>query len=352
MKKETAIEVKVGALVLFSLVVLAAFVLVLGDFSVSDGFGFEVEFDNAGGLKPGADVAIAGINVGTVEELRFIKNERYQQSPDASAVAVRALLLIDEEYAEAIRTSSDFYITTRGVLGEQYIEIVTQNFDAPPVEPGAVLHGVNPPRMDLIIAKGTRLLTLLTDLLDNPEIEVKELLSATTALVKNINDLLEDNRQPLDNTVRNVETMTSEAAELTRELNAQIGGEDQQIASILANLQQTTRHSASIARKVDGQVEPLIDEARQTARSASAVAQKAEGLLERNEGKIDRALTHVEIGTEALAASAKDAQAVTARLERGEGTVGNLLADREIYDDLKELLRVIKRQPWKMIWKE
>ena len=98
-KKETAIEVKVGALVLFGTALLAAFVFVLGDFSLSDGFKFNVEFDNAGGLKPGADVAIAGINVGSVESIRFLKKD--QAPTDGSAVAVRANLRVDDEYARS-----------------------------------------------------------------------------------------------------------------------------------------------------------------------------------------------------------------------------------------------------------
>jgi len=39
-------------------------------------------------------------------------------------------------------------------------------------------------------------------------------------------------------------------------------------------------------------------------------------------------------------------------MRRGEGTVGALLADEEIYDDLKEMLRELKTHPWRFFWRE
>ena len=199
-KKETAIEVKVGALVLFSIALLVAFVLVLGDFSFSKGFEFEVEFNNAGGLKPGADVAIAGINIGNVNKLRFIQNEN--PGADASAVAVRATLRVDPTYSESIRENSDFFITTRGVLGEPYIEIVTRDFNKSPIAAGAVLHGVDPPRMDIIVAKASQLMSSLNDLLDDPEIHTKDLIANTASFMKTLDGLVVDNRDDLDATRR------------------------------------------------------------------------------------------------------------------------------------------------------
>ena len=41
-----------------------------------------------------------------------------------------------------------------------------------------------------------------------------------------------------------------------------------------------------------------------------------------------------------------------ADIQRGKGTVGQMLQDQEIYDDIKELIRDIKRHPWKLIWED
>ena len=39
-------------------------------------------------------------------------------------------------------------------------------------------------------------------------------------------------------------------------------------------------------------------------------------------------------------------------LRAGKGTAGALLARDEVYSDLRELIRDLKRNPWKLFWKE
>ena len=39
-------------------------------------------------------------------------------------------------------------------------------------------------------------------------------------------------------------------------------------------------------------------------------------------------------------------------LRAGKGTAGALLAREDVYADLRELIRDLKRNPWKFFWKE
>ncbi len=346
-QKETAIEVKVGALVLFSLALLVAFVLALGDFSFGEGFTFEVEFNNAGGLKPGADVAIAGINVGKVESLRFNTNPTVAES----AVGVTATLSVDAEQADAIREDSDFFITTRGVLGEPYIEIVTRSLDAPPIKKGAVLRGVDPPRMDIIVAKASELLTSLTDLLDNPEIQTKDLISNTASLAKTLDGFLKDNRADLDQTVDNVRDGSGEARQLLASLNVAVG-DGKSLQGAITDVEKTAANARNITAKVDGKIDPMLDDVTVTAENARKVTESADRLLVDNEAKIAKSIDNVEVSTQRLAVMSEDAQGIVQGVKDGDGTVGALLTDREVYDDLKEMLRIIKQRPWKIVWKE
>jgi phospholipid/cholesterol/gamma-HCH transport system substrate-binding protein len=357
---ETSMEVKVGALVLFSLVILGAFIFVLGDFTLSDQLRFSVEFENAGGLKPGADVAIAGINVGTVEELRFIRNEEAadREVGVSSAVAVRAKIAVDKKYSDAIRKSSEFYITSRGVLGEKYIEIVTESFESPAVASEDVLRGVDPPRMDIIVAKATKLMTLITDLLDDPDIEATELISNAASLMGNLDEMLVSNRSKIDSTIGNVESASGEASKLVAALNVAVE-DGEQVKGIIGDLRRASSDTARITGRIDRRLDPLIDNADATmtsVREASSTArdatEKADALLERNAPKIDETIENVRVSTEELRTTSEDTSKIVRRVESGEGTVGQLLADREIYDDMKELLRIIKQKPWKIIWKD
>lgn len=346
--QETSIEVKVGALVLFSLALLVGFVLVLGDFSMSDGFTFHVDFENAGGLKPGADVAIAGINVGNVKKLKFHPNKDDGGQP---AVEVRATLRIDQEYADAVRQDSEFFITRRGVLGEPYIEIETHSYDKPQVAEGAVLRGVEPPRMDVIVAKATQLLDTLHDLLSDPDIAAKDLISNAASLMAHLDEVIVHNREDIDGTISNTRATTKEAAQLLSALNFAVE-DGKKVRRLLADSQATAANARHISAKIDGDIDPLMDDVKVTASNARQVSESVGRIVGDNEQKLDESIANVHSSTENLANLSKNADTVVGRVESGEGTVGQLLADRQMYDDMKELLRMIKRRPWKILWKE
>jgi phospholipid/cholesterol/gamma-HCH transport system substrate-binding protein len=49
---------------------------------------------------------------------------------------------------------------------------------------------------------------------------------------------------------------------------------------------------------------------------------------------------------------ATDGQAILANVKKGKGTVGAMLMDDALYDDLQTLVRDLKRNPWKFLWKD
>ena len=51
-------------------------------------------------------------------------------------------------------------------------------------------------------------------------------------------------------------------------------------------------------------------------------------------------------------ATTRDAQAIADQIRRGRGTVGAMVMDEQLYDDLQELARDLKHNPWKFLWKE
>ena len=66
-------------------------------------------------------------------------------------------------------------------------------------------------------------------------------------------------------------------------------------------------------------------------------------------GQITRDVSAASGSARKLAAGA---ESVVGRVQRGEGTVGALLADEAIYDDLQEMLRDLKHNPWKFFWRD
>jgi phospholipid/cholesterol/gamma-HCH transport system substrate-binding protein len=51
-------------------------------------------------------------------------------------------------------------------------------------------------------------------------------------------------------------------------------------------------------------------------------------------------------------ATAADAQSIVQHIKKGNGTVGALVMDEAIYDDVQEMVRDLKHNPWKFLWRE
>ncbi len=349
-KKETAIEVKVGALVLFATALLVIFVFLLGDVRLGDQFQIHAQFETAAGLKPGADVAISGIDVGNVRAVEFEKNT----DPELGlpAVAVQVTMNVDEEYADAIREDSNFYITTRGVLGEPYIEIMTESFDAPAVESGAVLRGSDPPRMEIILEQATEMLETVLDMLRDDHEEVGELVRNAATFFDTIGGAVGDNRETVDSALQGLDTTTSEAGQFLTLLNSAMGEDGERLDAIVGDVSATSRSARNITGELDGEIGPIVDDVSETAATARDVSESAERIIVDNEGRLIASVENIETSTENLEKISEDGMEVMGKVRDGEGTAGALLVDRELYEDIRDITRTIKQQPWRILWKE
>ena len=56
--------------------------------------------------------------------------------------------------------------------------------------------------------------------------------------------------------------------------------------------------------------------------------------------------------SEKLDGMAVRADRIFKKIEAGDGTVGAMIQDKQVYDDMRSLLADLKKHPWKMLWKE
>src|SRR5690554_695089 len=348
-KKETAIEVKVGALVLLATALLVAFVFLLGDFRLSSGYQVHVQFSTSGGLKTGADVALSGINVGSVSKLEFVRNDDPQSG--LPAVAVQASLNIDSQYADSVRENSKFYITTRGVLGEPYVEIITENFDAAAIATGDTVRGVDPPRMEILLGQASEVLTSITDILNDEEQDINALVANATKFFGVVGDAVGENRDELDSAIEGLNTTATEASKLLAAINVAVG-DGQQIRTIVNDAGATAASARRMTGRLSGQIDPVMADVTQTAANAREISEVTRRILVDNEGRVVAILDDAETSVDNLRQVSDQAVTLVDGVAAGEGTLGALLVEREVYEDLKDLLRVIKQQPWKILWKE
>ena len=88
-------------------------------------------FDNAGGIRVGAPVALQGVTVGNVSAVRVV--------PDHGPTPVEIDMKIVKKLAADIPNESVSSIASVGVLGEAYIDIDRTKAAGPPVKDGDVL---------------------------------------------------------------------------------------------------------------------------------------------------------------------------------------------------------------------
>ena len=63
-------------------------------------------------------------------------------------------------------------------------------------------------------------------------------------------------------------------------------------------------------------------------------------------------LANIDATTQSAKLAVGDAQVVASHVRKGNGSVGALVMDEQLFDDLQELARDLKHNPWKFFWKE
>src|SRR5262245_15501550 len=339
MPQERALEWKVGALLIGSLVLLGAFLVVLGNLSFSHGWRFFVDFNFAGALAAGAPVKVSGIKVGKVEAVELWGGKLDPQV--GRRVQVRMRVWVEDRVQESIRQNAEFFVNTAGVLGEQYIEVQPGSWDRPPLAPGSIVRGVDPPRIDLIVARAYEFLDDITQLLRDDKDVIRDFLKNGASVVRTLDGILGDNKQEIGQLIGHLDRFTSETTRLVVDVRAGIG-EPARLRATLGNIEQL---SASINKEID----PLL---KKTQKALDGVVNVTDVVGAGEKDKLKRTIDQLVKLSDRVQSLTADAQHIVGQIKQGKGTAGALLVDETIYDDLKEMVRDLKRNPWKFLWRE
>ncbi|GMV40724.1 MAG: hypothetical protein AMXMBFR64_24400 [Myxococcales bacterium] len=347
--KERALEVKVGALVIVCLALFVAFVFLLGDFTTKKGAVLFADFPNSVNLKAGAPVKISGVTVGKVEEVAFWGG---REDPKLGRrVQVRVRLEIEADKVEAVHDDASAYITTLGVLGEKYVEIDPGSWERPSVEPGFVIVGMAPFQLEKIGQQVEATLTEVNLLLKDNRALVHELLQNVNTTVKDAGVLVTEARPKLLAFVDRLTATTDKVDQVLASVQAGLGdGSD--VRATLQDVRATAENARKISVTVNSAIQPVVgkvqstlDTFKDTAGTFKETASTFKSIGEEGKVRVLGTLDRVD----GILSDAKD---ISAQLRDGRGTVGALMGDRELYDDVKEMVKDLKRHPWKFIWKE
>ncbi|MDD5027172.1 MAG: MlaD family protein [Candidatus Omnitrophica bacterium] len=114
---KTKLEMKVGIFVFIGLVILVVFILSIGGVKTwSSGYKVDFIFNFVNGVKRGAPVRFAGVDVGEVKAIKFYY--------DSEKVKTKVRLTCWVSKRVGIPLDSKIWVNTLGLLGEKYVEII------------------------------------------------------------------------------------------------------------------------------------------------------------------------------------------------------------------------------------
>jgi phospholipid/cholesterol/gamma-HCH transport system substrate-binding protein len=115
--KRSNLELVVGIFVLAGLACLAYLAIHLGKMEVfGSGYVVTADFDNISGLKPGAAVEVAGVEVGKVDTIRLTPGDRAKL-----VLRLNSGLQLHDDAIASIRT--------KGIIGDKFVKLSMGNSD-------------------------------------------------------------------------------------------------------------------------------------------------------------------------------------------------------------------------------
>jgi len=371
---ERQMQLRIGALVLVGIVLFIGFVLSIGKRSTlfQEKYSLWASFSSTEGLAVGSPVRLAGVTVGNVTRITFGREPRDRR--------IAITLSVERRVQDRIREDSVASIGTIGLVGDKVLEITVGSYDRPILQAGAQLGSVDPPDYFRLLQKGDRILDNVTRI----STSLDEFLSGGGKTEKRtLNDAL----RSLQTTLVEIEKGQGLAHELI------YGKESGQLLGRVDNMAQTLERLAKAIETERGLLHALIytpeeetlgrltrtlDRAdtllkdvkegpgllhtliydREGAELMARLGRTSErleafvGSLQEGQGLVPsllfdpervKVLDDLQAAAAGLRALTADLQAVVTRLRQGEGTLGALLEDPTVYEDLSALLRGANR---------
>lgn len=331
-------QVKVGIFVIAGLALVMISIFLIGTTKQlwEPKVDFKTAFQDVAGLKPGAPVRMGGLDIGQVTGV--------DHGSDSNDARIYVKLSIDKKEAPHIRVDSVASVTNKGLLGDRMIEISSGSPEAPVLPPGSVIPSQEP--VDMFSAAN----------------KLAAQTQQTIAKLEPLAQALGDPKFAAD--------IKGSAEDLHALLDAMVHGngtmhrvfydhaEADQFDALLANANRTTAHlDATLANLQD--VSEHVKEGPGIAHALvydGAISQNAAGTLDeihkdltaiREGNGLAHAVLYGDDSTQHvmtnLNAISDDVRAIVSGVRQGKGTIGALLVDPTIYEDLRSAIGNVER---------
>jgi phospholipid/cholesterol/gamma-HCH transport system substrate-binding protein len=317
MNKDRKLEVKVGGFVLGLIALGVVAVLLLGKSKhvFESRVKLHATFADVAGLVQGAPVRVSGVNVGTVAQIMFV---RADPRPE-----IRVDLQISHSALGLIREDSVATISAQGLLGDKIIEIQAGTNASPQVADGGEVKTGSAPDFDKMMKQAAATLDDVKHVADRAAQTVDTVLDPKTVglireSVEHIHGLLHQ---------------TDKGDGLAHALfyDRKTADDMQRIEANLTQLSQHVdegvQHINTVLGSIDGDGRNVLNNVSRAAKSIGDTADSVQ------KSKIVANLDH----------ASGDLAQMTAYVKSGRGTMGSLIMDPTVYEQLVQVLGGVGR---------
>ncbi|HEX5760847.1 MAG TPA: MlaD family protein [Thermoanaerobaculia bacterium] len=344
-------ELKVGALVLAAIAILALGVFLIGDRNnlFASKNRYYIDFGSVSGVRAGNPVQLNGVDVGTVEEVVLPE--------DPAKRFIRVWISVERRYADRVRADTRARIKTLGLLGDKFIELGSGSQGLPKVPDGGRIEAAAATNVDALLASGE-------DVMANV-VEISASLSTILARMERgeglLGELTSDSpagrrlRESMVGTFETVERIADKVETgrglLPRLLNDptladQFGAAVDRLESVIVKAESGPGLLPGLLN--DPQTKVEFDRTLATARQIAQDLQEFSGNLQSQEGLLPRLVNDEAYGrqmSDELRGFVRTLNEVADKLNRGEGAAARLINDPQIYDAVNDILIGVDESP-------
>ncbi|RMH81004.1 MAG: MCE family protein [Acidobacteria bacterium] len=315
-------EVKLGFLVTLFALGFAFIVLTFGEIPLlrPRAKTYKVYFDDVAGLSVGAEVRVAGIKGGRVRELHLKDGK------------VEVVFEIEKEiplYRDAIAQ-----IGTLGLMGDKYLSLYPGNPQSGLLEEGSIVE------KNLGYSDTDKLVREMTALSENMKL-----------MAESLNLVITENREDLRRVIKNLELLTYNLNLMAEENRDALRGAILNVNLLAKNLNATLPQTIASIERLAKDLDALAVENREDIRVTVRNLRELSSELKTTLPELSRNLNSLvvenrqDIKTTAsnLSELTQKLNTIISKIERGEGTIGKLVHDEELYRGFASGVRALSK---------
>jgi len=337
----------VGLTVLFASVTLAVLIFVMS--GTGGWFTRKITLrsyiDNAGGLREGAPVRMAGVDIGNVTGVRIV--------PGRPLTPVEVTMKVNTKYSFNLRKDSVTLLSTAGILGETYVDVDSSVAKGPEATDGDTLAAREQPDIQDVVRASQGTLQNMDSLLKRVDRIVAFIESGQGSIGKVIYDPALYNQ--LNATVAEFKGLVDDIQSGKGSIGPLLTS-DEAYKKVIATIDKLNvmvdelQQGKGTAGKLLKDPE-LFDNANKTIANVRQLTDD----INAGKGALGK-MTHDQEFAARLQTLMNNLATLSERLEKGEGTAGMLFKDPALYNnsnqmlvETRELLKSIRENPKKYL---